>query len=330
MKNWQETQLVFEEIARLAKAGRKSVLATLVRLQGSAYRQVGAKLLVRDDGTMIGNVSGGCLESDVRENAMMIMKKPSSRMLKYDTSGKEDAVWGLGVGCGGVVDIFMQPVDAVGGPAVVGNVLERLQGDRPFSISTVLAGQSAGQISVGEEDGISRMDRDVFIETLSPPPRLIVCGAQDSAIPLARLAAEAGFRVTVTDHRGAFLSPERFPSGVKLVPARPEDDAISIPSAPNTFAVVMTHILTQDRGWVQRFAKAGIPYVGVLGSKTRRDDVLRGLSDTERKNIFGPVGLDIGAEGPEQVAVAIVAELLAVWSGREPKHLREREKPIHS
>jgi xanthine/CO dehydrogenase XdhC/CoxF family maturation factor len=324
MKNWQETQLVFEEIAKMAKAGRKSVLATIVKLQGSAYRQAGAKLLVRDDGTMIGNVSGGCLESDVRENAMTIMKKPSSRKLTYDTSGKEDAVWGLGVGCGGVVDIFMQTADAFAGAAVVEDVLARLQGDRPFSICTVLTGPSAGQIVVGASEV---RDQEVFVETLSPPPRLIVCGAQDSAIPLARLAADAGFRVTVTDHRGAFVSAERFPSGVKLVQARPEDDAIA--ATANTFAVVMTHILTQDRGWVQRFAKAGIPYVGVLGSKTRRNDILSGLSEDERKNIFGPVGLDIGAEGPEQVAVAIVAEMLAVWSGRNPQHLRDRKQAIH-
>ena len=333
MKNWQETQWVFEEIARLEKAGRKGVLATIVRLQGSAYRQVGAKVLVRDDGTMIGNVSGGCLEGDVRENAMMIMKNPSSRMLTYDTSGKEDAVWGLGVGCGGIVDIFLQTVNTVRDAAVVADVLGRLQGDRPFAISTVLTGPSAGLVSVADQDGPSRLcriaDQDVFIETLVPPPRLIICGAQDSAVPLARLAADAGFRVTVADHRGAFLSPERFPPGVRLVQARPEYDAVAIAAAGNTLAVVMTHILSQDRGWVQRFAKAGIRYVGVLGSKTRRGDILKGLGDADRKNIFGPVGLDLGAEGPEQMAVSIVAELLAVWSGRKPQHLRDRKQPIH-
>ncbi len=334
MKYWQETYQVFSEMARLAAAGRNSALAEIIKLEGSAYRQPGAKLLVRDDGTMIGNVSGGCLENDVREIALDVMKTGKPRRVHYDTSGRDDIVWGMGVGCNGKVDILVQP--AAGLRDVLQPVLKLLEGDRPFALAmrtdtgetSVVAENFQSLEKIGEIfPNIGKSE--IYTEILQPPPHLVVCGAGDDAMPMVRLAAEAGFRVTVVDHRPAYLAPERFPGAWRRVQARPEEAAGQIPAGANTLVVVKSHILNNDKGWVNRFAAADVPYIGLLGARSRRDDILSDLNAEQRKRVYGPVGLDLGAQGPEQIAVSIVAELMAVWSKRKPQHLRDRAHPIH-
>jgi xanthine dehydrogenase accessory factor len=357
MKHWQETYRVFEEIAKLAVAGRPSALAMIVRLEGSAYRQPGAKLLVRDDGTMIGNVSGGCLENDVREMGLKAMRSGAPQMPHYDTSGNEDIIWGMGVGCNGKVDILVIPFTAAGD--VVQSVRDLLKGDEPFAISAVIAPREragrllvsgrggnlgttgAAALDVEAAAGAARQlaqrksglyicgDVQIFTEVLLPPPDAVIIGAGDDSIPLVRLAADCGFRVTLVDHRPAFLTKERFPDAIRLVPARPED-VVRLPASANTLVVVKAHILVQDRAWVQRYASTPVPYIGLLGSRSRREEVLGSLTPEQRGRVYGPVGLDLGAEGPEQVAVSIAAELMAVWAKRAPGHLRDRKQSIHA
>ena len=334
-------------------------MAVIVRLEGSAYRQPGAKLLVRDDGTLVGNVSGGCLESDVREVGLKTMGGAAPKRLHYDTTGREDMVWGLGVGCGGKVDILVLSCAGPGITDVVEPVQRLLRGNEPFAMSTVVSGPGAGRIAVHTRKGLlagctghAELDRQVaavaaeqlkaeksvfhesgetgvFTEVLVPPPSLVICGAGDDTMPLVRLATDAGFRVTVVDHRPAFLTEERFPTAFNRVLARPEEAPAEIPSGRGTFAVVKTHVLVHDRGWVERFIAGGARYVGVLGSRSRREEIMSGLTPEQREAVYGPVGLDLGAEGPDQVAVSIVAELLAVCSGRKPQHLKDRKQPIH-
>ncbi len=361
MNNWQETCRVFEELAGRAGEGRASALAVIVRLEGSAYRLPGAKVLVRDDGTMIGNVSGGCLEGDVREHALKVMQGAGSKRLHYDTSLDADQVWGLGVGCGGKVDLLVLSSAVRGLSDVRGKVLEFLRGDRPFAIATVLEGDGAGRMVVADADGtiadgttgdqrrdelIARAAKKalsegssvsvetggvpVFIEVLAPPPDLVVIGAADDSIPLVQLAAQVGFRVTVVDHRPAFAQAGRFPAAHRVVVARPEEAPVGVPAGSATFAVVKSHVLAQDRAWTERFAASGVRYLGLLGSGSRRQSIMSSLTGEQRGRVYGPVGLDLGAEGPDQMAVSIVAELLAVAAGRSPGHLRDRGRPIHA
>jgi xanthine dehydrogenase accessory factor len=357
MKHWQETHRVFDEIAALAAQGRCSALAMIVGLEGSAYRRPGAKLLVRDDGTMIGNVSGGCLENDVREVALKAMKNRRPQMPHYDTTGAEDVIWGMGVGCNGKVDILVVPFASA--DDVVQSIRDLLKGDLPFAISAVVAPRDkAGRLFVRGRggtigttgaavldreiaDGIARQlnaresavftcgEVRVFTEVLVPPPDVVIIGAGDDSIPLVRLATESGFRVTLVDHRKAYLTPERFPDAIRLVEARAEDP-VRLPASANTLVVVKAHILVQDRAWVQRYASTPVPYIGLLGSRSRRDEILGSLTPEQRGRVYGPVGLDLGAEGPEQVAVSIVAELMAVRARRAPVHLRDRSKGIHA
>jgi xanthine/CO dehydrogenase XdhC/CoxF family maturation factor len=174
--------------------------------------------------------------------------------------------------------------------------------------------------------------RRVFIEVLPPPPHLIVCGAGDDARPLVAYAADAGFRVTLVDHRPALLDETAFPQASQRLLTRPEDLGISLPPGERSLAVVMAHSLAIDREWVRRHLAAGLSYVGVLGPRARTESILHeiGATATAAERVFGPIGLDIGADGPRQVALSIVTELLAHIARREPQHLRESREPIHA
>jgi xanthine/CO dehydrogenase XdhC/CoxF family maturation factor len=164
---------------------------------------------------------------------------------------------------------------------------------------------------------------------LLPPPHLIVCGAGDDARPLAAYAADAGFRVTVVDHRPGLLEPAGFRQAARLVVARAEEP-IELPPAERSLAVVKTHSLAHARAWVRRLLAAGLPYVGILGPRARSEEILREIDAADASRVFGPVGLDIGADGPRQVALSIVAELLAFTARRQPRHLCERREAIHA
>jgi xanthine/CO dehydrogenase XdhC/CoxF family maturation factor len=330
----------------------------VVRIVGSAYRRPGAKLLIPEAGDGLGGVSGGCLEGDVREVALEVLASGRPRLLRYDTGA--DDVWALGLGCNGQVEIFVQPASAGPLAAVAEPWRRRLAGEEPFAVATVVAGDDAelgaallvaegattgtlspeafadevalragarlaeGRCGIDEVAG-----RLVFFEVLEPPRHLLVCGAGDDAMPLVAYAAAAGFRVTLIDHRRGLLEPSRFPAAARTLLARPEDAELALPPAGRSLAVVKTHSLAHDREWARRLLAAGVPYVGLLGPRARGEEIRRALGAAEDPRIFGPVGLDLGADGPRQVAIAIVAELLAVVAGRTPRHLCERREAIH-
>lgn len=363
MMHWQETARILHSLGKLTEAGRRAVLATVVRIHGSVYRRPGAKLLVADDGVMDGSVSGGCLEADVREHALNVMRTGIARLLHYDTGTDDTTPFGLGLGCNGTVDVFVQPADTLQFRAAAARMVTLLQGDGAFSISTVVAGErepglgallvTGANGKLAGTTGDAALDRAIaaraaqtqttgvselydlgrvriFTEVLTPPPELLVCGGGGDAPPLVRFAAEAGFRVAVVDHRPAYLDGSRYPTGTRLIEARWDNASVALPLGARTHAVVMTHSLTHDRGWVQRLLASPVAYIGVLGPRTRLEDILRHIDVAGDERLFGPVGLDLGAEGPEQIALSIVAELLGVWSRREPGHLRERHGVIHA
>jgi xanthine dehydrogenase accessory factor len=334
MNHWKETAEILSRLAELRAAGRRAALATVVRIVGSAYRRPGAKFLIEETGETMGSVSGGCLEADVREVARNVLETGEPSLRHYSTGADEDIVWGLGLGCNGLVDVFIQP--ATEGPLaeLADRLRELLTGDAAFAVSTVLDGEQAGATAVAETgetvSGVRTVDgRQVFVEVLPPPPHLIVCGAGDDARPLVAYAAEAGFRVTVVDHRQGLMQPAWFPEAARLVLARPEEP-VDLPPAGRSLAVVKTHSLNHDREWVRRLLAAGLPYVGVLGPKARTEAILREIGREGDERVYGPVGLDLGADGPRQVAVSIVAELLAFTAQRAPRHLAERREAIHA
>lgn len=334
MKHWHETFAILERLSRLA-AGRRAALATVVRISGSAYRRPGAKFLVEDGGETTGGVSGGCLEADVRETGLRILREGTPRLLHYDTGSDEETVWGLGLGCDGAVDVFVQPATA----APFARARELLADGSPFGVAqgfaihTVVKGPLLGQVEIVADPagGDSRMEErgpdTLFVDVLAPPPSLLIFGAGDDSQPLARLAHEAGFQVTVIDHRRGYLTPERFPPPARLVLRRAPDGVPSL--SRQHYAVVETHALQHDRDWMRALLAEPLAYLGLLGPRARKEHLFRELGVPEHERVFAPVGLDLGAEGPEQVAVSIVAEMLAVRAGRRPAHLRVKRGGIH-
>jgi xanthine dehydrogenase accessory factor len=327
MKHWQETSQLLTTAARLAAAGQRAALATVVRISGSAYRRPGAKLLVTAGGEMCGSVSGGCLEADVRENALHVIRDGTPRLLHYDTGSDDTTVWGLGMGCNGAVDVFVQP--AAGDSPETGVVLELLGGDGPFAISTVIEGPGIGsrRVTVGEAP---TPEPGVFVDGFVPPPRLFICGAGDDSIPLAATATGVGFRVTVLDHRAGYLAPERFSPDVELRMDRPEEGFGAPPPGANGYVVIKTHSLAHDRAWLRQALDTEASYIGLLGPRPRVERLLDEAGASAGDRVFGPVGLDLAAEGAEQIALSIVAELMAVRAARAPRHLREKETTIHA
>ncbi len=357
MKQWQETLLILRRMQELLGEGRRAVLAVTAAVEGSSYRGPGAMVLIEDDGSMSGNVTGGCLEQDLKERALTLLEAGRCGTVSYDTGGEEDRIWGLGVGCEGVIHLFLRPFPLAGDEKVIRRCLQWLENGEEFILALVKEeGALQGRLLAArpaEEPGIpdgplrsiacglsrdfnryrcgeTRVEGMALVLVRVPQPwRLIVFGAGDDTIPLVRYATDAGFRVYVVDHRSAYLSPERFPAAEKLICAR-YDGTLPLAIDSRTLAVVKTRLFEHDRGWVLRLAKKSLRYIGLLGPAHRRDRICQGLDEKERGRIFGPVGLDIGAVGPEQIAISIVAELLAVLSGSPGGHARDKKDRLHS
>ncbi len=361
MKHWQETTRILHMLERLSEQGRSAAVATVVNLDGSAYRRAGAKMLVADDGKMAGSVSGGCLEADVREAALSVIADGTPQLLHYDTGSADDSPFGLGLGCNGAVDIFVQRATSPEFLDTSRRITALLLGDESFAVSTVVRGPEglgrsvvvslhgrpvgstgdtkldrliatrASEIIRAGASELAELDaRQVFTEVQTPPPSLVIIGAGDDTRPLVAFATEVGFRVIVVDHRPAYLTIDRHPAGTRLIEMRADSDVSALRLGPRSYAVVKTHSLEHDREWVKRLLETQTPYIGVLGSRARIQDMLSELGAENDDRIFGPVGLDLGAEGPEQIGVSVVAELLALLSGREPAHLRAKEGFIHA
>lgn len=362
MKHWSESRIVFDRLETSVRAGRRATLVTVTDVRGSAYRRPGAKLLVADDGSTIGNVSGGCLEADAREVALQVMRSGVAQRRTYCSTGDQEPVWGLGLGCDGEVDLFFEP-------AAESRAIEQafLRAHTPFVTCSVLAGppdasdqrlivsaaSAAGTFGSRQVEPLvitrarallrergcpvveSHGGRTIFFEPFLPPPHLVICGAGDDAVPLASYALDIGFRVTVVDRRPALVARQRFRSEVTCVLSDGNAVLNHVSLDENGVAVVMTHNLASDVGYVEQLLTTPVPYIGILGSRQRVQRVLAVFaahpsSTVIRDRVYGPVGLDIGADGAEQVAIAILSEILAVRSGRDSRPLRERTRPIHT
>jgi xanthine dehydrogenase accessory factor len=349
------------------QAGRPSgplaALAIVTAIEGSSYRRPGAKLLIEPDGSVTGGVSGGCLEEDVRRTGLQVIASGRARVLHYDTGDDDSRPWGLGLGCNGAVDLAVQPVgpDAV---AVFAEVQAHLSGDAAFALSTRaqqggaggfwVVAETAAEQAAAEAGPAAGEAREIqtaagaalrarrsgtaalagggrlFTEVLLPPPKLLVCGAGDDARPLVRFAAAVGFRVLVADHRPAFLTAQRFPEAQRLLLMRADHPGGELPADRDTLAVIKTHAFEHDSKWLARLLSTEVGYIGLLGPRSRGDRLLAKVAPGQRRRVFAPVGLDLGADGPEQVALSVVSEALAVWGGRSGQHLREREAALHA
>ncbi len=322
--------------ALLATEARPSVLATLVSVAGSSYRRPGARLLVTPDGIRLGSISGGCLEEDVLARAARVHTTGVADAVVYDTTSENDLVWGVGLGCHGIVRVLLEKVPArpAWAAALAANASRRRAtalavrhgGSDPSTWGTQLAAPG----DCADPDAL-------LLDMIAPPTALVIFGAGDDAQPLARLVKELGWHVTVADPRGAFATEERFPTVDRRVVGAAESLVSQANPGADALAVIMTHHYVHDRPILRDALARPLAYLGLLGPKKRSEKILEDLSaqglrisPEQRARLHAPVGLDLGADSPEVVALAIVAEMQAVLNQRDGRPLRERTLPIHA
>jgi len=333
------------------------VLGTVVATEGSTYRKPGAMMLIATDNSYCGLISGGCLESDLAMHAKHVFADGGTREVCYDMSDGDDFAFGLGLGCDGVIHLMLQRLEGNAGFGFL-EVLDRareLKSNGLLSLVTNSANPTfaAGDFVLDCENGFSAgkselvhgqqslqsvspqdMSRrywqdsvdteagsvDILTIPIKPPPEVLVCGAGMDAVPVTRLAVEMGWSCTVVDHRPGFARADRFPDSCKIIVLQPGELAEKVCLNRVDAAILMTHHLGHDRAYLSQVIEADVDYIGLLGPRTRRDRLL-GEIGADDANVHGPAGLDIGAEMPESIALAIVAEVHAFLNRRDGRML---------
>jgi xanthine dehydrogenase accessory factor len=319
-----------DQIARWRARGQRVALATVVATRRSAPRPVGSKLVISENGELLGSVSGGCVESDVAVQAAEVIADGAPRFLTYGID--DDQAWSVGLPCGGEIDVFVERFEGElpdpGEPAVVLTVLEgALAGERRIV--------SPDAVEPGPSRVLELEGETIFAEVLGPPPRLLVVGATDTAEEVCRAAKALGWSTAVADPRPALVTRERLPSPDELVTAWPAEALERLVPDSDTAVVVLTHEERLDVPALTAALHSDAFYVGAIGSRRtqeRRRERLQeaGLGEAELERIAGPAGLDLGAHSPAETAVSILAEVLAVRAGRPGGRLVEHSGPIHS
>jgi xanthine/CO dehydrogenase XdhC/CoxF family maturation factor len=344
---WRDLHASFEA---WRAAGEPLVLASVYESEGSTYSKAGARMLITGDGRFQGMLSGGCLEGDLVLRARSVLESGEPQSVTYDLRMREDEdVWGLGVGCDGLIRVFLQAllparhyepfsamlrVQAGDDTGAAVTVIRSGEPGLPAGATAVIAGGTAEWLDVAPgyreavaaaaADALARgrsgtvrldgADAELLCGLLQPPPRVLVLGAGPDAEPVVRLAAELGWRVTVQDHRPAYIAKGRFAAAesVLCVPAAAAGESIDF--ARYAAAIVMSHHLESDRSYLAQLAATDVAYVGLLGPRHRRRRLLRELGEAGAAlagRLHGPAGLDIGGDGPAAIALAIVAEIHA-------------------
>lgn len=371
----KELQDIIDAFAGARIERTPAVLATVVRTSGSTYRRPGARMLITQDGRTVGSVSGGCLERNVVRQAQRVFQSHAARLVTYDSMEEDDAEWSFGLGCNGIVDVLFEHLPENGNVRQMEFLARCVQRRRDGVLAKIFAVEGDVDANAGDfllvrpdsplEDDIADADlRDAmvadawcvyesgvsetkvyetaegrvhaFIESIQPSVPLTIFGGGHDAVPLARLAKELGWHVTVVDGRPGYATKARFIAADEVVPARPDaiDDRVTLDG--RTVAVIMNHNYLDDRAVLRTLLAAPIRYIGVLGPKRR---TLQMLDDLKAEGaavrperlaaLYGPVGLDIGADTPEEIAFAILGEIKAILAGRSGGLSRDREGPLH-
>ena len=260
-------------------------------------------MLMLANGDTVGTVSGGCLEADVLERAKKVLATGQAEVFTYDTTGDENSVFSMNMGCRGVIEISLEPV-----------------GKHSPLIGEMRAAYESREASPNVEIPIA----------------VLLYGAGADAVPFVRIAAEIGWQVTVHDHRPAYLTDARFPTAKKIVLQNSDESLVPVNADRRTAAVIMTHNYARDRIILPAMLKSDVFYVGALGPKVRTEQLLEELassgerfSDAQLARLYAPVGLDIGADTPESIALSIIGEIQSVLKTRNGGHLRDRQGSIY-
>ena len=383
--SWEATRAdVISQLRMCLSDDLQAATAVVTNVEGSAYRRPGARLVVTGD-SMLGAITAGCLEGPVAERAREVIESSTPSRQTYDLTDDEDDSWGMGLGCNGVIDLLVDPVDkslrpaldalAQHNPAVVLTVLEVDAGAErapvaPGDRTTVLADDSVADSDSLEGTGREPLPADfldevpkaidadsiseissartvevpyngttvqVFCDPQEPIPTLLLFGSQGDVRPVSRYGRNAGFRVLVVTNRGAKADSSNFPAANTVRSVRAPDLAEAVDDPEHTYAVLMSHNFLDDRFGLESLLDTEIPYIGLMGPRKRFEEMKsafetegKDLSQEEMNRIATPIGLDLGGDEPTQIALSIVAEVLAAKNGRAGGRLSSSDGPIHT
>ncbi len=363
----KEISRILEVYGQLDVQQRKVALATVVWVEGSSYRRPGARMLISDDGRWEGAISGGCLEGDALRKARQVMLDGTPLLVTYDTMDDDANSLGVGLGCNGIIDVLIEPVNPRDPANPVELLREFVQRRDVRVMATVLRSNapdlSPGQRFVRTEENAGGVPAwladdvhevlvtgkpatrtiplpggtaEVFLERIDPGIELVIFGAGYDVIPVARLAKEMGWQVTVTEDCIAHLAPKRFPAATCVLYADRHAVLDKIPLTDRTAAVLMSHNFKYDLAVLADLLTTQVPYIGILGPRKRFEKMLTEFGKAGKRfpaaaleRVHAPVGLDLGAETPDEIALSVIAEVKAFFSRRPGGFLRDKPGPIH-
>lgn len=365
MKEIGQIVAAFEEASQL---GLAVALATVVRVEGSAYRHEGARMLITENGTLTGAISGGCLEGDALRKALHVIAQQKAMLVTYDTSDEDEAQVGVQLGCNGIIHILIEPIDASQALHPIALLKQALTSAETLVLLTLYQPDNRLAKQPGTLALYQRRDQDAapktwqpllqqafdnrrpvtgqvqwqgstyeaLCATVSPSPTLVLFGAGNDVIPLTQLAAVMGWETQVFDGRPLLARAQRFPLAKRVSIAKPAEALLQLQLNEHTFVILMTHNYPYDLAVLALLIASDIPYLGILGPRKKfmrmLDDLrAQGIEPTEAqlKKVYAPVGLDTGGEGPEAIALAVLAEIQTIIGKREGGFLRLRDKPIY-
>lgn len=328
------------DILKMISTSSEGVLATIIRVEGSAYRKEGTTMLFHKNGSRTGNLSAGCLETDLEYRVKEMFGTCEPQTIVYHMQAEDDFSWGQGAGCNGIITVLLEPIDdqllehliILKNHLALGNRVTMIkQLDEYLSASSCLFmtddgttfGSWTGRNVTAAKSLLknyhvlpqksrtlfsSELASNLYIHTFEPKPRLMIFGAGEDVIPLVDLASKTGFSVIVSDWRPALCDKEVFPMADQLIVGFPEESLEKLTFHPTDSAIVVSHNFQKDKEYLQYLLIKELRYLGVLGSKNRTQRLLEG--NDIPPHVKSPIGLSIGAEGPEEIAVSIVAELI--------------------
>lgn len=369
----KEIQEILQAYETATAQNKSTALATVVHVEGSSYRRPGARMLVTEDGALTGAISGGCLEGDALKKALHVMQKQKPMLVTYDTNDEDDAKFGLGLGCNGIIQVliepllndddnsairFLQMLTEKRQKAVLVTLFSLLDKKEP-QIGTCLLYNETGELKSKSNNFHEQLISDAseaftrnqssfknyigpsqqvssFIEMIQPPVSLVIIGAGNDVMPLVQMADILGWQSIVTDGRPAYASKERFANCQVLV-SQPENVLKHISIDDRTAFLLMTHNYNYDMAMLPLLLERNVSYVGMLGPKKKKERILNELAEKgivftngQLAVLHSPVGLDIGAETPEEIALSIMSEIKSVFAGKEPVSLRNNADTIHA
>jgi len=361
----KEIKDIIEAFDAAELAGKKTALATVVQVNGSSYRRPGARMLVTEDGRLTGAISGGCLEGDALKKAVLAITQGRKKLVIYDTTDEDDAKLGVQLGCNGIVSILFEPIDSTKPNHPIHYLRLSIAERKPF---VLICGYSqnhaehtgtcsilqlpeivqkylipvAERVLYQQQSELLLLDaadqqQAFFLEYCIPPIALLIAGAGNDIMPMVDIACLLGWQVTIADGRASHATNQRFPGAATILLGKPEKWKETVLIDNRTAVLLMTHNYNYDMEMLRLLGNhPDLKYLGILGPAAKRERMLEALnqegiyiSPEEMRNIYGPTGLDLGAETAAEIAVSIAAEIMAVLQQKTPVHLREKPTPIH-